>query len=430
MDSYSWLIVAITLLTCSFFAGMEIAFVSANKLRIELESKNGVLSARIYSYFLKHPGRFIVSMLFGNNISLVIYGIIMAGILEPPIEHFLLQFQPSFDIKFLVILSQTIISTLFVLVTAEFLPKALFSINPNGVLTVFAVPVFISYVLLYPPVWVAMSIAEFFLKKVLRINYSEDKPIFGRIDLDNYVREHTSKADSKEELEHEIQIFQNALEFSEVKARDCMVPRTQIEAIDVNEPIEELKKKFIETGLSKILIYHETVDHIIGYAHSFAMFKKPKSIRSVLMPIIIIPETTPANQLLTRFIQERKSLAVVVDEFGGTSGIITMEDVMEEIFGEISDEHDVEELTEKQLDENEYLFSGQIKIDHLNSKYKMDINEDENYETLAGFIIHHHEDIPQLNEEIIINNYVFTITRVAGNRIEEVRLLIKEREDA
>lgn len=429
MDSYSWLIVIITLVTCSFFAGMEIAFVSANKLRIELESKNGVLSARIYSYFLKKPARFIISMLFGNNISIVVYGIVMASIMEPPIEH-LLEMWGLHDAKFLVISIQTVLSTLFILVTAEFLPKALFSVNPNGVLTIFAIPAFISYVILYPIVFIAMGIAEFVLKKIMRIEYSEDKPIFGRIDLDNYVREHTNnKADSREELEHEIQIFQKALEFSDVKARDCMVPRTQIEAIDVTEPIEELKKMFIETGLSKILVYRETVDHITGYVHSFAMFKKPKTIKSVEMPIIIIPETTPANQLLTRFIQERKSVAVVVDEFGGTSGIITIEDVMEEIFGEISDEHDVEEFTEKKISDVEFIFSGHVKIDYLNDKYKFGLEEDENYETLAGFILNHHEDIPQPNEEISINNFQFTTTRVSGNKIEEVRVLIKVKED-
>lgn len=407
---------------------MEIAFVSANKLRIELESKNGTLSGRLFSYFLKHPGRFIVTMLFGNNISLVVYGIIMAGLLEPPIEQVLERFG-AHDSHFAVIGIQTLISTLFVLVTAEFLPKILFRINPNRTLNLFAIPTAIFYGLLYPMVFVTMGIANFILKKVMKVNFSEDAPVFARIDLDNYVREHTSKMDDQEELEHEIQIFQKALGFSEIKARDCMVPRTNIEAIDVSEPIDELKKKFIDTGLSKMLIFEETVDHVIGYAHSFAMFKKPQSIRSVLLPIIIIPETTPANQLLTRFIQERKSVAVVVDEFGGTSGIITMEDVMEEIFGEISDEHDVEELTDKILGDGEYLFSGQLKIDYLNDKYKLNIEEGENFETLAGYILNHHENIPQLNEEIAIDNFQFTITKVSGNRIDNVILKVKEKED-
>lgn len=420
----SWLIIILTLFGCSFFAGMEIAFVSANKLRIELESKNGSLYARFYSYFLKHPGRFIVTMLFGNNVSLVIYGIIMAGLLEPPIEHLLATAFQAHDARFTVIAIQTILSTLFVLVTAEFLPKVLFRINPNRTLNIFALPTAISYVLLYPMIFVTMGIANLFLKYVLRVEYTEDAPTFARIDLDNYVREHTSKIEDREELEHEIQIFQNALGFSEVKARDCMVPRTNIEAIDVTEPIEELSEKFIQTGLSKLLIYEETVDHIIGYVHSFAMFNKPKSIRSVLMPIIIIPETMAANQLLTRFIQERKSVAVVVDEFGGTSGIITMEDVMEEIFGEISDEHDVEELTEKQISDNEYLFSGQLKIAYLNDKYKLDMEEGENYETLAGFILNHLENIPQQNEVFTINNLQVTIAKVSGNRIDTI--LIKE----
>jgi len=407
---------------------MEIAFVSANKLRIELESKNGTLSGRLFSYFLKHPGRFIVTMLFGNNISLVVYGIIMAGLLEPPIE-LVLEKMGVHHSHFAVIGIQTLISTLFVLVTAEFLPKILFRINPNRTLTLFTIPTAIFYALLYPMVFVTMGIANFILKKIMKVNFSEDAPVFARIDLDNYVREHTSKVDDQDDLEHEIQIFQKALGFSEIRARDCMVPRTHIEAIDVSEPIDELKNKFIETGLSKMLIFEETVDHVIGYAHSFAMFKKPSSIRSVLLPIIIIPETTPANQLLTRFIQERKSVAVVVDEFGGTSGIITMEDVMEEIFGEISDEHDVEELTEKTLSDNEYFFSGQLKIDYLNEKYKLSIEEGENYETLAGYILNHHENIPQLNEEIAIENFVFTITKVSGSRIDNVILKVNQKED-
>lgn len=423
----SWLIIVITLVACSFFAGIEIAFVSANKLRIELENKNGVLSARIISFFLKHPGRFIVAMLLGSNIALVVYGIQMAELIESPLEEFLARFTHR-DLSVLVIFLQTVFSTLLILIIAEFIPKALFRINPNGVLSIFAIPVAFFYGLLYPIVFVTMGIAEFILKRGFKIEFSEDKPVFGRIDLDNYVREHTSKIDSKEDIEHEIQIFQNALEFSEVKARDCMVPRTQIEGIDVNEPIEELHKKFIDTGLSKMLIYEESIDHIIGYAHSFAMFNSPKTIRSVLMPIIIIPETLAANQLLTRFIQERKSLAVVVDEFGGTSGIITMEDVMEEIFGEIRDEHDVEEFTDKQISPTEFIFSGHIKVDYLNDKYKLNIGEEENYETLAGFILNHHQDIPQLNEEITIGDFRFVITRVQGNKIEEVKLYISNEE--
>jgi putative hemolysin len=427
----SWLIIVITLVACSFFAGIEIAFVSANKLRIELENKNGVLSARILSFFLKHPGRFIVAMLLGSNIALVVYGIQMAELIEAPLAgllHPLAKYISEGNIGILVIFLQTVFSTLLILIIAEFIPKALFRINPNGVLSLFAIPITFFYALLYPIVFITMGIAEFVLKRGFKIEFSEDKPVFGRIDLDNYVREHTSKINSKEDIEHEIQIFQNALEFSEVKARDCMVPRTQIEGIDVSEPIEELHKKFIDTGLSKILIYHESIDHIIGYAHSFALFNNPETIRKVLMPIIIIPETLAANHLLTRFIQERKSLAVVVDEFGGTSGIITIEDVMEEIFGEISDEHDVEELTDRKISENEFLLSGQVKVDYLNDKYKLNIGEGENYETLAGFILNHHEDIPQPDEEIIIGDFKFIISKVLGNKIEEVKLFINKEE--
>lgn len=425
----SWLIILITLIGCSFFAGMEIAFVSANKFKIELESKNGHWGARLYSYFLKHQSKYITTMLLGSNVALVIYGIAMAALLEPPIHSGLLQLGYHAPTA-VVILIQTIVSTLIILVTAEFIPKSLFRLNPNAVLSALWLPMAISYGLLLPFVYVTSQISKVILKYVMKIDYSEEKPNFGRIDLDNYVREHSSGAgDTKEEIDHEIQIFQNALDFKEVKARDCMVPRTQIVAVDKQISVDGLKAKFIETGLSKILVYDNGIDDISGYVHSFDLFQNPQSVEKITRPVIIIPETVAANQVLSRFIQERKSVAVVVDEFGGTSGIITMEDVMEEIFGEIDDEHDIEELTDAKIGENEYTLSAHLEIEYLNDKYNLGFAESEEYETLAGFIISHHEDIPEKDEVIVIDHYRFTVISVQGSRIELVNLKVNKAED-
>ena len=326
----SWTIILLTLLFSAFFSGMEIAFISANKLRIELQNKKGLLSAKILSNFVKHPSRFIGTMLVGNNIALVIYGIVMARILEPIIRII-------FTSEINVFIIQTILATLLILVTAEFIPKTLFRINPNRTLSFFAIPVWGIYYLLYPLVYVIIGISELTLKKIFKVEFSEEKPVFGRIDLDNIIKESTSSKNRDEEEDPEIQIFRNALDFSDVKLRECMVPRTEIVALDINESIDVLKQNFVDTGLTKILIYRDDIDHIIGYTHSYELFKRPQSIKSILLPISMVPETMPAKELLKILIKQRKSVAVVVDEFGGTSGIVTIEDVMEEIFGEIID---------------------------------------------------------------------------------------------
>ncbi|MBA3899453.1 MAG: HlyC/CorC family transporter [Bacteroidetes bacterium] len=413
-----WIIIAISLAFSAFFSGIEIAFISANKLRIELESKQGILSSKVIStFFLSTPSRFIGAMLVGNNIALVVYGILMARVLEP----FILRYVNT-DVSLLVV--QTIISTCIILVTAEFLPKTLFRINPNKVLTIFAFPVLIIYFLLYPLVFFVIGISEFVLKTIFRVEIDKSKTAFDRIDLDNYLKEISTHENHKEERDHEIQIFQNALDFSSIRVRDSMIPRPEIVALDVDSTIDELKETFIETGLSKILIYRETIDEIIGYVHSYELFKKPDTIREVFLPVLIIPETMPAQDAMKLFLQERKSIAVVVDEFGGTAGILTIEDIMEEIFGNIEDEHDTEELEEEKVSETEYVFSGRLEIDYLNEEYRLDLPVSDDYETLAGLLITHTGNIPKFKEEVRINDFRFIMEKVSDTRIEKVRLFL------
>jgi CBS domain containing-hemolysin-like protein len=394
---------------------MEIAFISANKFQIELQNKQGKFWAKIFSYFNKHPSRFISTMLLGNNISLVVYGMMMALLLEPPMAQFI-------QSGLVVILLQTLLSTMLILITAEFLPKALFRINPGVMLSTFALPSAIAYILLIPVVYLTTSLADFILKRLFRVKTVKEDVSFGRVDLDNYLREATSNIREDQEIEHEIEIFQNALSFSEIKVRECMVPRTEIVALEVMSPVEELIGMFVETGLSKIMIYRDTIDNIIGYVHSFEMFKKPNHVREVLLPVINVPETMPAQELLLQFTQQHRSVAVIMDEFGGTSGMITIEDVVEEIFGEIDDEHDVDEMVEKVMDENTWEFSARLEIDYLNKEYGLGLPESDDYSTLGGFITHEHESIPEKNEEIVISPFKFTALQVKNNRIEVVRV--------
>ncbi|HEY6162999.1 MAG TPA: hemolysin family protein [Bacteroidia bacterium] len=414
-----WLIVVLSLVGSAFFSGMEIAFLTSNKLRIELESKQGSISARIFSYFIKRQADFIAAMLVGNCISLVVFGLFMSEILTPPIRQFI-------HSEALVLIIQTTISTLFILITAEYLPKNLFRKNPNGVLNFFSFPVFILYFILYPVVFITITIADFLLRVLFRVKKEEGVVAYGRIDLDNLVRESTTRISERQELEHEVQIFKNALDFSEVKARQCMIPRTEIVAIDVNAPIDELRKRFVETRLSKILVYENSIDNIIGYTHSYELFKRPTGIRSVLLPVLIVPESMAASEVLTLFIQQRKSISLVVDEFGGTSGMLTIEDVVEEIFGEIEDEHDKEELVEKRISANEFIFSARIEIDHINKKYNLNLPIAEGYETLGGLVLHNYGSIPKPDEVIRIDRFVFRIISVSNTRIDQVNLKVEE----
>jgi len=412
----SLLAIILSLLFSAFFSGMEIAFIASNKLHIELMKKRGELNARILSYFLEKPSRFIATMLVGNNIALVVYGIEMAQILEPHIEHHL----TSNDS--LVLLVQTIISTLIVLVTAEFIPKVLFSINANRFVRLFVIPAALSYFGLYFFVSLVVSLSNFLLKKVMRVELLDQKRVFGRVDLQQYLEEHANTAKEKNLLETEIQIFQNALDFSKVKARECMVPRNEIVAMEVGENINKLTKTFVETGFSKILIFKDNIDQIIGYTHSYELFKQPKNIKSILLPIALVPETMTANDILNLFIKERKSIALVIDEFGGTSGLLTIEDIIEEIFGEIQDEHDLLEHKEVQVSENQFIFSGRHEIDYLNDKYNLNLPESDDYETLSGYIVNHCESIPKLNEQIKVGPFIFEILEVEQTRVETVKL--------
>src|ERR1035437_2689918 len=333
--------ILITIAFCAFFSGLEIAFLSANKLKIELDNKQGKLPAKIISRFTKSPSKFIAALLVGNNISLVIYGLTMAKLLASPIRHVL---PDDFNSEISVLLIQTFLSTLLILFTAEYLPKAIFSLNPNGILNFLAIPVLVIYYILSPIVWVIIGLSNIVLIRIFRVNYTDTKPAFGKIDLDHYIRDISSHGSKESEINNEIQIFQNALDFTKVKVRECMIPRPEIVALDINEPVEVLKNKFIETGLSKILIFRDSIDNIIGYIHSYEMFKHPKDIQSILLPIHIVPESMSANELLSIFTKQHKSVTLVVDEYGGTSGMVTLEDVMEEIFGEIRDEHDTDDL--------------------------------------------------------------------------------------
>jgi len=419
-----WTIILITLIFSAFSSGSEIAFISSNKLRIELDRKQGSFSAKIIGRFVKSPSQFIATMLLANNVALVIYGIVFTeSIITRDLLKSWLPHQVISEAGLLII--QTFVSTVIILVAAEFIPKVIFRLNPNGILNALAIPILILYYLFYPVVFFVLTITKFVMNKIFRIEFVEEKPLFGRIDLDFYIRELTSKNSQVEEMNSEIRIFQNALDFTEVKVRECMIPRKEIVAISADEPIEKLRELFIETQLSKILVYRDSIDNIIGFVHSSEMFKLPPEITSILLPISIVPEVMPANELLTLFTNQHKSIALVVDEFGGTSGMVTIEDVIEEIFGEIQDEHDVPDQYEKQISENEFILSGRLEIDVLNKKYNLDIPEHETYETLAGFIFHHHENIPEPQEEIVIPPYSITVLQVKDNRIEQVRLKVE-----
>lgn len=424
MDPSSLLIIFICILFSAYFSGIEIAFLSANKLKIELENKQGNFTAKVLSFFTKRPSHFISAMVLGNNVALVIYGIYMAILLEPPIRDYL------WNNNWFVLVLQTIISTLIILITAEFLPKALFRINPNGILKFLGIPSLLIFIILWLPMIIMIGVSELLIRLLSGKGKGDGTDVgLGRIDLDNYLEEVTRGAvQNKSEIDHEIQIFRNALDFSKVKARDCMIPRMDIIAIDVNASIAELRKLFTETHLSKIVVYRDDLDNVIGYVHSYELFKKPINIKSILLPIGIIPETMPAHSLLEEFTLQSRSIAVVVDEFGGTSGLITMEDIIEEIFGEIDDEHDTEDLIEQELPDEEYLFSGRTEIDYLNEKYPFQLPVSEEYSTLAGYIIHHTENIPEKGFSIELGKYCYVIENVGGNKIEVVRIKPKSKD--
>ncbi|GAB3650455.1 hemolysin family protein [Echinicola sediminis] len=411
--------VLITLLFSALFSGLEIAFVSANKLHIELQNKQGEFTGRVLARFMKKPGQFIGTTLMGNTISLVVYGIFMAYLLEPSIQEFLPE---GLNHQAAVLIIQTIISTIIVLITAEFIPKSIFMLNPNSLLSFFAVPFLVIYYLMYPVVWLVVSLSRLFITKILKLDYSEDKPVFKITDLNSFIQNNL-ETEGDEGMDIDTKIFDNAVEFKKVKARDCMVPRTDIVAVDVEDNIQDLKEIFMESGHSKIIVYKENIDDVIGYCHHLELFKKPKNISDILTPIIIVPETALVNELLIQFISERKSLALVVDEFGGTSGIVSMEDIIEEIFGEIEDEYDSDDLIEQQLSETEYLLSARHEIDYLNEKYDWNLPEGD-YDTLSGFILSLTENIPKKGEAAVYGPFTFTVVSKQEHRIDTVKLKI------
>lgn len=407
----------IALILSAFFSGIEIAFLSASKLRIALQKKQGTFVGKILAGFINKPSHFLGTTLIGNNIALVIFSIMMASILEQPIKDLL---PSNFNTEFTVVLIQTVFSTIVVLFVGEFIPKIIFRFNPDRIVAFFAFPFFIIYYILYPFVIAVVKISKFLFKYIFRIEFKEAEPVFGKVDLEHFINQISLHS---EESEIDTNLFENALYLTQIRIKECMVPRNEIEAIEVNCSISDLKKKFIETKLSRIIVYEKTIDNILGYVHHFDLTKNPQTIHSLLILIPVIPETMPAKDLLNIFTKERKNIAWVVDEFGGTAGIVTLEDILEEIFGEIEDEYDVEEFIEKQISENEFIFSCRMEVDYLNATYHLDLPHGE-YETLGGFILVHHENIPKMNEKMIIGKFEITVLSVTDIRVETVKIRI------
>jgi CBS domain containing-hemolysin-like protein len=415
------LIIFLAILLSAFFSGMEIAFIASNRLRIELDRKQGVFGSRIIKIFTDNPGQYIATMLIGNNFSLVIYGLIFSKLIGSLLT-------PVLGSELLVLIINTILSTAIILLAAEFLPKTVFIISPNSFLKFLSIPTFIFYLLFYPVSKFTVAASNFFIKVIFGIRRPDKKQedlIFSKVDLDHFVT-HSNQIKLESEPEHrDIRIFQNALDFSNVKLRECMVPRTEIEALEARSSVAMLREKFIETRLSRILIYQDSIDNIIGYFELKDIFKNPVEITSMIRKLAIVPETMPANKLLKIFVEEKKNTALVVDEFGGTSGLVTIEDVLEEIVGDIEDEHDTVDLIEKKVSDNEYVFSGRLEIDYLNEKYHLNLPEQDDYETLAGMILFYHGSIPGNNDVIRIGNFTFKILKASNTRLELVNFRIE-----
>lgn len=418
MDTVIFLL--ITMAFSAFFSGMEIAFVSVDKLRFEMEKKSGVTSG-IISYFLHNPNNFISTMLVGNNIALVIYGILMAQIIEVNLLAGII------SNHFAMLLVQTVISTLIILVTGEFLPKTLFKINPNLMLRVCAIPLFVCYVILFPISKLASGFSYLFLRIFgVKINKEASDKAFGKVDLDYFIQSSIENAGSEEELDTEVKIFQNALDFSNIKIRDCIVPRTEVVAVDRTAQLEELKNLFVESGISKIIVYDGNIDNVVGYIHSSEMFRNPMDWRNNVKEMPIVPETMSAHKLMKLFMQQKRTIAVVVDEFGGTAGIVSLEDLVEEIFGDIEDEHDNTSYICKQIGEHEYVLSARLEIEKVNETLGLDLPESDDYLTVGGLILNRYQSFPKLHEVIAVDNYRFKIIKVTATKIELVRLKVVE----
>lgn len=414
-------VIVISLLFSAFFSGMEIAYISSNKIHIEIEKKQKGFLSKILTKLTAKPSKFIATMLIGNNIALVIYGFFMGELI--------MRYLPSNSLlNDFSLLTQTVISTLVILITAEFLPKVFFQIYSNLLLKVFAVPALVFYILFSVISDFVLWISDVVLKRFFKTDGDQVQLVFSKVELGNYISEQMEAVEEHEEVDSEIQIFQNALEFSEVKAREVMTPRTELVALEIHDSIKALNELFTATGHSKILVYQNTIDDILGYVHSFELFKKPKTIRSIMRPIEFVPETMLINDVLNSLTKKRKSVAVVLDEYGGTSGIMTIEDIVEELFGEIEDEHDNIELIEEKINDNTYNFSARLDVDYLNETYKLNLPESENYETLGGLIVNSTEEIPQQNETIKIKTFLFTILEVSNTKIDVVSLQILDDE--
>ena len=411
-------LILISLLFSAFFSGMELAFLSSNRLKIEVDKSKGTLLSKLHSVFYKNESKIIAFILLGNNISLVIYGISSAVILEPIIKGW------GISSDSLTLLLQTLFSTLLVLVAAEFIPKSIVQFNPNKSLKIGTFPLFILYILLFIPTHVILFFSWIILK-TFGLDQKTNQKVFSRVDLEHFVDDLSERIESEEISTDDMTVLRNALDFSEVKARDCMIPRTEIISVDISDTLDAVKNLFIAKGLSKIIIYRDSIDNIIGYVHSSDMFKSPKSIKQILLPIHFVPSVITGEELLEKFTEQSGNIAIVTDEYGGTAGMVTLEDVIEEIFGEIEDEHDKDDLLEEKLSETQYRFSGRIEIDHINEQYDLKIPESEDYETLGGLVLYELANIPEKNLKLKIDGFTFVVEEVTDRRIETIIVYIK-----
>lgn len=417
----TYIYILITMVFSALFSGTEIAFVSSSKMRFELDKNNQSLTGKILSIFYRHPNQFISSLLVGNNIALVIYGIMMAKVIETYLLHDIVE-SPG-----LLVLIETILSTLIILVTGEFLPKTIFRINPNKTLKIIAIPMFFIYILLYPISKFTSSLSEGLLWIIgKRVDRKVANSAFSKVDLDYFIQSSLERSTNENEVDTEVKIFQNALDFSNIKVRDCFVPRTEIQAVEANITLENLKQAFIESGHSKLIVYKDNIDNIVGYIHSSEMFRHPQEWALHIQQVPIIPETMSAQRLMEMFMQQKKTLAVVVDEFGGTSGVVSLEDLVEEIFGDIEDEHDTTSYVAKKLDNSEYILSARLEIEKANEMFDLELPESEDYLTIGGLILHEYQSFPKLNETVIIGKYQFKIVKISTTKIELVQLKVTE----
>jgi putative hemolysin len=411
-------LILISLLFSAFFSGMELAFLSSNRLKIEVDKSKGTILSKLHSVFYRNEAKIIAFILLGNNISLVVYGISAAVILEPIIEGW------GVSSDSLILLLQTLFSTILVLVAAEFIPKSIVQFNPNRSLKIGTFPLFILYIILFIPTHIILFFSWIILK-LFGYDQKTNQKVFSKVDLEHFVDDLSERIESEEISTDDMTLLRNALDFSKVKARDCMIPRTEIISVDINEDLDAVKNLFIAKGLSKIIIYRDSIDNIIGYVHSSDMFKAPKSIKQILLPIHFVPSVITGKELLEKFTEQAGNIAIVSDEYGGTAGMVTLEDVIEEIFGEIEDEHDRDDLLEEKLSDTHFRFSARIEIDYINEQYNLNIPESEDYETLGGLVLYELANIPEKNSKLKIDGFTFVVEEVTDRRIETIIVFIK-----